>query len=119
LLEGILLRRDAGEWLDILQAAGVPTARVNRMPEVFEDPNVEARGMIQTFTTDAGVMRAVGNAIKVAGRTEDPASPPPKLGGDTESILTSLLGYETDRIASLQKEGVFGGALISTHQVRR
>jgi crotonobetainyl-CoA:carnitine CoA-transferase CaiB-like acyl-CoA transferase len=119
LLEEIILRRDSGEWLDILQAAGVPTARVNRMPEVFEDPNVEARGMIQTFTTDAGVMRAVGNAIKVAGRTEDPASPPPKLGGDTESILTSLLGYETDRIASLQKEGVFGGALISTHQVRR
>ena len=119
LLEGILLRRDAGEWLDILQAAGVPTARVNRMPEVFEDPNVEARGMIQTFTTDAGVMRAVGNAIKVAGRTEDPPSPPPKLGGDTETILESLLGYEADRIARLQKEGVFGNAVTSTPQARR
>jgi CoA:oxalate CoA-transferase len=113
-LEEIFVRRDAGEWLAILHAAGVPTARVNRMPEVFEDPNVEVRRMIRSFQTDAGTMRAVGNAIKVAGRSEAPATPPPKLGGDTKSILESLLGYETARIARLEEEGVFGDALIST-----
>ena len=57
-----------------------------------------ARGMIQSYPTDgAGVMRAVGNAIKVAGRPEVQATPPPKLGGDTETILRSLLGYEASR----------------------
>ena len=34
------LRRNAirGEWLEVLQAAGVPAAPVNRMPAVFDDP---------------------------------------------------------------------------------
>jgi len=118
LLEEIFVQKDAAEWLDILQAAGVPTARVNRMPEVFEDPNVEARRMIQSFQTDAGVMHAVGNAIKVAGQLEDPATPPPKLGGDTQTILASLLRYEDDHISRLQEEGVFGNALASTPQAR-
>lgn len=119
LLDGIFVQRDASEWLDILQTAGVPTARVNRMPEVFEDPNVAARRMIQSYRTEDGVMRAVGNAIKVAGRSEAPARPPPTLGGDTTAILRSLLGYEAARIARLDEEGVFGDALISSPQARR
>jgi CoA:oxalate CoA-transferase len=118
LLESIFVRRDAAEWLEVLQASGVPTARVNRMPEVFEDPNVAARRMIQSFPTDNGVVRAVGNAIKVAGRPEAPASPPPRLGGDTNDILRSLLGYEPARIARLVEEGVFGAVPTPGHSAR-
>jgi CoA:oxalate CoA-transferase len=118
LLESIFVRRDAAEWLEVLQASGVPTARVNRMPEVFEDPNVAARRMIQSFPTDNGVVRAVGNAIKVAGRPEAPASPPPRLGGDTNDILRSLLGYEPARIARLVEEGVFGAVPTPGHPAR-
>jgi CoA:oxalate CoA-transferase len=119
ILEEIFLRRDSDEWLGILRTAGVPTARVNRMPDVFADPNVEARRMIQSFETDAGVMSAVGNAIKVADRPDAAASPPPKLGGDTRTILESLLGYESAQIARLEQEGVFGTALASTPLDRR
>jgi crotonobetainyl-CoA:carnitine CoA-transferase CaiB-like acyl-CoA transferase len=53
----------------------------------------------------------VGNAIKIAGRPEGGSTPPPKLGGDTEEILLSLLNYAPERIAQLEREGVFGGAL--------
>ena len=88
------------------------------MPDVFEDPNVEARGMIQSFETEAGAMRAVGNAIKVAGVPEEAVTPPPKLGGDTKTILGSLLKYTDDHISRLQEEGVFGDALASTPQSR-
>jgi CoA:oxalate CoA-transferase len=114
LLEGIFIQRDAAEWLDILQTAGVPTARVNRMPEVFEDPNVAARQMIQSFPTDDGVMRAVGNAIKIAGRAETPPAPPPRVGGDTKRILRSILGYEATRIAQLERDGALGTTPTST-----
>ncbi|MDQ4058598.1 MAG: CoA transferase, partial [Actinomycetota bacterium] len=118
ILEDIIIQRDAREWLDVLQAAGVPAARVNRMPDVFKDPNVAARGMIQSFSTDDGIMRAVGNAIKIAGRPETEAAPPPRLGGDTESILRLLLGYEAPRIAQLEREGVFGDTLATSPQAR-
>ena len=118
ILEDIIIQRDAGEWLDVLQAAGVPAARVNRMPEVFKDPNVAARGMIQSFSTDNGIMRAVGNAIKIADRPETQAAPPPRLGGDTESVLRLVLGYEAARIAELEQEGVFGDTLATSPQAR-
>jgi crotonobetainyl-CoA:carnitine CoA-transferase CaiB-like acyl-CoA transferase len=81
------------------------------MPAVFEDPNVPARQMVQSFPMRDGIMYAVGNAIKIAGRPERRSSPPPKLGGDTEEILRSLLNYAPGRIAQLEREGVFGGAL--------
>jgi CoA:oxalate CoA-transferase len=111
LLEEVFLGKDAGEWLEILRTWGVPAALVNRMPAVFEDPHVSARQMIQSFRMRDGIMHAVGNAIKIAGRPERPSTPPPSLGGDTEEILLSLLDYGPERIAQLEREGVFGGPL--------
>jgi CoA:oxalate CoA-transferase len=111
LLEEVFLGKDAGEWLGILRTWGVPSALVNRMPAVFDDPNVSARHMVQSFPMRDEIMYAVGNAIKVAGRPERRSTPPPKLGGDTEEILRSLLNYSPERIAQLERGGVFGGAL--------
>ena len=52
----------------------MPAAPVNRMPEMFDDPHVAARGMIRSFPSDDHEVRAVGNAIKVVGEAERTAS---------------------------------------------
>jgi len=111
LLEDIFAGRESTEWLPALQAAGVPAAPVNRMPAVFDDPNVEARNMIRSFPMGDETIHAVGNAIKVAGQEEPAAVPPPTLGGDTETVLRSLLGYEDADIERLRDAGVFGEAM--------
>ena len=108
LLEAIFERRDSKEWLDVLQAAGVPTAPVNRMPAVFEDPNVAARKMIRSFPVGDDMVRAVGNAIKIAGQEESEPLPPPRLGGDTDAVLRSILGYDDAEIERLRRAGVLG-----------
>ena len=108
LLEAIFQRRDSKEWLDALQAAGVPTAPVNRMPAVFEDPNVAARKMIRSFPVGDDTVHAVGNAIKIAGQEEPKPLPPPTLGGDTDAVLRSILGYEDAEIERLRRAGVLG-----------
>ena len=54
-------------------------------------------------------MRAVGNTVKVAGRVEPPVAAPPALGGDTDHVLRSVLGYDDDRVAALWSDGVVGG----------
>jgi crotonobetainyl-CoA:carnitine CoA-transferase CaiB-like acyl-CoA transferase len=113
LLEEIFEGRDAGAWLADLQAAGVPAAPVNRMPAVFNDPQDIARDMIRSFPLNEETVYAVGNAIKVVGQPEHPATPPPALGADTQAVLRSLLGYDDGRMARLEADGVFGGALVA------
>ena len=112
LLEGIFEGRDSAEWLRALHAAGVPTAPVNRMPEVFDDPNVAVRGMIRSFPVDGTMVHAIGNAIKIAGEAEPEPAPPPTLGGDTETVLRSI-GYDDAHIERLRDAGVFGEAVVA------
>ena len=113
-LEAIFAERDADAWLDALRAAGVPAAPVNRMPEMFADPNVETRAMIRSFEVDGRRMRAVGNALKVAGGPERPATAPPTLGGDADTILREVLGYDDRRIDELDAGGAFGTATLTS-----
>jgi CoA:oxalate CoA-transferase len=113
LLEGIFLQRPSDDWLRTLQEHGVPSAPVNRMPQVFDDPNVKARGMVRSFPVGDDVVHTVGNAIKVVGEAETDATPPPLLGGDTEAVLSTLLGYDQDKIARLRVSGAFGGAALA------
>ncbi len=113
ILERIFETRDAAAWLSALQAAGVPVAPVHRMPAVFDDPNVDVRGMVRSFAVDGKEVRAVGNAIKIAGRPEPPATAPPALGGDTDDVLRSLLGYDHAAMERLRSAGVFGAAVGS------
>ncbi len=115
LLEDIFAGRDADVWLATLQAAGVPAAPVNRMPAVFDDPQVAARGMVRSFPLHDETVYAVGNAIKVVGGSERPATAPPELGADTEAVLRSM-GYDDERMARLEADGVFGATRITGPQ---
>jgi len=72
--------------------------------------------MIRSFSLNERTVRAVGNAIKVVGEPERPATPPPALGADTDAVLRSLLGYDDDRIAGLETMGVFGGTQLTGSQ---
>ncbi len=51
-IEGILLRRSKGEWIDLLEAAGVPCAPINTLPEAISEPQAAALGLIQKVPGD-------------------------------------------------------------------
>lgn len=55
-LGGALLRRDRGEWIDLLLAADVPASPVHEIGEIEEDPQVRHWGLIERV----GAVRAVG-----------------------------------------------------------
>jgi formyl-CoA transferase len=118
-LEARFAERSSEEWLARMHAAGVPAAPVNRMDAVFGDPNVAARGMIRSFPVDGREVHAVGNAIKIRGIPEIPATAPPLLGGDTDHIVRDVLGYDEARIGSLTAAGAFGDASAAAEEQRR
>lgn len=93
LIETVTLGHPVLHWLQVLDAAGLPTARVQDMVEVLQDPQILARNMVVPVTPHPGGPRfsAAGNPVKMSGLPEVTTLPPaPRLDGDREAILTWL-----------------------------
>ena len=103
MIRELFATRSLADWDGLLTAADVPHARVRSVGEALEDEHSRSRDLvIETEHPTAGKIRNVGRAIKFSGH--DPAAPmlpAPLLGGDTEDILSGLLGYDPSRIAAL------------------
>ena len=105
LLAERFLMRSTAEWMARLQEEKVPAGPIHRIDEVLDDPQVMARNMRTTVDHPTiGSLEMVGNPIKVED-TEETFTPPPLLGQHTEEILSDLLGYSTDKVASLRATG--------------
>jgi CoA:oxalate CoA-transferase len=91
-LERTLRKRTTKEWLDALNAVGVPCGPVNSVADVAKDPQVAARNMIVSIPDPViGNLQVAGNPIKLSGvpeRTDH--TPPPTVDGDREAILALL-----------------------------
>jgi crotonobetainyl-CoA:carnitine CoA-transferase CaiB-like acyl-CoA transferase len=107
LLAEILLRRTTHEWVEALEAAGVPNGPINNIQEVFEEPQVVARGMqIELDHPLAGKVPLVASPMRFSATPLEFKAPPPTLGQHTDEILHSVLGMSDADIARLRAEGV-------------
>jgi len=103
LLEPILKSRPKADWLAALEAAGVPCGAINRLDEVFADPQVQARGMVDHWAHPlAADLRLVASPLKLSATPVRTDRPPPLLGQHTDEVLTELLGAGTARLAALR-----------------
>jgi len=81
----IVATRSKGEWIDILEAAGVPCAPVNTLPEVLAEPQTEAVGMLQQVP---GLdLRLMGLPIMLDGARPPISRRAPQLGEHTREVL--------------------------------
>jgi crotonobetainyl-CoA:carnitine CoA-transferase CaiB-like acyl-CoA transferase len=96
ILAAMVRERGKHAWLAALEAAGVPCGPINDLGEVFEDPQVVARGMQVELPHPTGAkVRLVASPIRMSAT-------PPMLGEHTDSVLGELLGYDEARIAQLR-----------------
>lgn len=107
ILAEIVRRKETAVWLEILDAAGVPNGPINNVAQVMADPQVQAREMIVAVEHPvAGHTELPGIPIKLSDTPGSVRTPAPLLGENTNEILTSLLGYETNKIKNLEENGV-------------
>src|SRR3990172_1735213 len=107
LLADIFAKRTTQEWCDALEAAGVPNGPINNLKQVFEEPQVIARGMrIELEHSLAGKVPLIASPMKFSGTPLEHKAPPPTLGQHTDEVLRGLPGFDDAEIARLRANGV-------------
>jgi crotonobetainyl-CoA:carnitine CoA-transferase CaiB-like acyl-CoA transferase len=106
LLAEVFRRRSTREWLEILEAAGVPNGPINDLAQVFEEPQVKARGVRIELEHASGTrVPLVASPMRFSDTPLEYRLAPPLLGAHTEEVLRGLLGKSDAEIARLRAEG--------------
>jgi crotonobetainyl-CoA:carnitine CoA-transferase CaiB-like acyl-CoA transferase len=94
------------EWIEMLEAAGVPCGPINRIDEVFADPQVVARGLrIELPHPAAGKVPLVANPIRLSASPVSYRNAPPRLGEHTQQVLADWLGEGPQGMSTLRSTG--------------
>ena len=104
-LETVLTTRPAADWVDELNALGVPTGPVLTVPQILEQPQIKDRGLIAEVPAEGETLRLAGSPVVVDGVRPEPQSAPPALGAQNDEIWAEL-GLSETEIAELKAEGV-------------
>ncbi|MGZ5892016.1 MAG: CaiB/BaiF CoA transferase family protein [Caldimonas sp.] len=100
-------RRTTHEWIVLLEAAGVPCGPINNIAQVFEDPQIVARGMKIAMTHPlAGEIPLVASPIRMSETPPAYTLPPPRLGEHTRAVLGSVLALDESACDRLAADGV-------------
>jgi formyl-CoA transferase len=100
-------QKTTAEWIALLEPLGVPCGPINRLDDVYADPQVQHRGLrIDVAHPLAGSIPLVANPIKYSRTPLRYDMPPPLLGEHTEEVLRGLLGKNDDEIAALHHKGI-------------
>ncbi len=108
MIQETLRERPAGEWLDRLEAEGVPCSPVLTRNDMIRHPQIEANAIVETYEhPQAGTLRQARPAARFEGTPSTARRGAPALGQHTEEILGEI-GVSSEQIAELFNEGVIG-----------
>ena len=106
-LAPVLAAQPSAWWIERLEALSIGCGPINRLSELFADPQVAARGMVVEMADPAGgPVKLVANPVRLSDTPPSYRLPPPRLGADTDAVLAELLGLDGAALAGLRTQGV-------------
>ena len=112
-LEETIVHWTSADLIAAMEAEGLPGGPVNTIPQIFADPQIAARGVVQTMTRDTGMrVQVPGFPPRLSASPASYRTAPPRLGADTEAVLAERLGLGAGDMESLRQAGVIGGSQV-------
>jgi crotonobetainyl-CoA:carnitine CoA-transferase CaiB-like acyl-CoA transferase len=106
-LTHLMRLRPKAVWLSLLEASKVPCGPINDLAEVFNDPQVQARGMVESWHHPLQAdLRLVASPMKLSATPVQHHLPPPCLGEHTADVLKDWLGMNASKVQALQSDQV-------------
>ena len=103
-IDRVLVKKSSAEWIEALNAAGVPSGPILNIKEVFENEQVKHLGLAQPVRHRAlGEMKVQAPPATLSRTPGAIRRAAPEHGEHTDDILREL-GYSTDDIAALRKD---------------
>ena len=105
-LDEILLAKTSAEWVEILNAAGVPCGPIYTMDQVFADPQVKHMGIASPVEHPRlGTLHILAQAVRLSRTPATMAAASPERGGHSEEILREA-GYDAAEIEQFKTKGI-------------
>ena len=107
LMREITATRTTADWIALFERVGVPCGPINTIAEVFDDPQVRARGTrIRMTHPVGGDIPLVASPLRLSRTPVQYRRAPPLLGQDTGRVLGEWLGMSDEAISELKQRGI-------------
>jgi crotonobetainyl-CoA:carnitine CoA-transferase CaiB-like acyl-CoA transferase len=109
-LTPVLRQHSSAWWVEKLEALKIGCGPINRLAEVFADPQVIAREMVFTMKhkalPESERVRLIANPVRFSESPVNYREPPPVLGEHTDAVLGDGLGLAKGELATLREKGI-------------
>jgi crotonobetainyl-CoA:carnitine CoA-transferase CaiB-like acyl-CoA transferase len=108
-LTPLMQSRTTTEWVDILERLKIGCGPINKLSEVFADPQVQARGAVVEMRypgAEGDRMKVIANPVRLSETPVDYRLAPPRLGEHTDAVLRELLDLDDTALAALREKGL-------------
>ena len=104
-LRSFFRTKSRDEWFELIKDKNIPVGKVYSLSEVFSDPQLQHRQMLQEIDLPGGGKeKTVGVGIKLSGTPGGIQSPAPVAGEHTKEVLLGL-GYTEEMVKALSDNG--------------
>ena len=107
MFKDIFATKTRDEWIEFLRSEDIPCAPAASVMEFMSDPQVIANQMVTDINDpEVGPTRQMGVPVRLEKEPGRIKGPSPGLGEHAQEILSTFLGYSSDRIAELQQKKI-------------
>ena len=106
-LEEVTKTKTSEEWVNLMEAAGVPCGPINTIDKVFQDPQIQHLGMAKGVDSPnlGRHIELVGQPVELSRTPSEIVRHPPDPGENSDEILKEY-GYSDAEIAEFREKTI-------------